>query len=122
MKISDNYVLLERLQQIAEYYNKQEGSKYPCSNQIVCCGIVTDNREKAIDYMKNKNIIEKRERRDEIKWFLDNGEIWIWRNWNDSVRGYRLYKVAIDRWTDENMLDMIILPKCSFYCCSMEII
>ena len=120
--ILDNYVSLERLQQIAEYYNKQEGSKYPCSIQIVCCGIVTNDREKAINFMKDKDVIEKRETSNSIKWFLNNGEIWVWRNWNDLIRGDRLYKVAIDRWTDENMLNMIILPKCSSYCCSMEII
>lgn len=120
--ILDNYVSLERLQQIAEYYNKQEGSKYPCSNQIVCCGIVTNDREKAINFMKDKDVIEKRETSNSIKWFLNNGEIWVWRNWNDLIRGDRLYKVAIDRWTDENMLNMIILPKCSSYCYSMEII
>ena len=122
MKTSDDYVSLERLKQFAEYYNNQEGRKYPCSNQIVRCGVVTDNREKAINYMKNKNVVCKRETRDQIEWILDNGERWMWRNWNDSVRGYRLYKVAIDRWTDKDVFNMIINPKCGLYCCSVEII
>lgn len=122
MKSLDACISLEELKQFAEYYNNQAGSKYPCSNQIVRCGIVTDNREKAIDYMKDKNIIKKQERSDGIEWFLDNGEIWIWRKWNDSCRGYRLYKLAIDRHTDKNVFEMLIYPICLSYCCSVEII
>ena len=36
---------LKRLEHYREYFNKQKGRKYPCSNQIVRCAIVTnDNR------------------------------------------------------------------------------
>ena len=124
--IPDNYVSLEELKQFVEHYNNQEGCKYPCSNQIVRCGVITDNREKAIDYMKDyikdKNIVKKYERRDGIEWFLDNGEIWIWRIWNESCRGYRLYKLAIDRYTDKEVFETLVAPKCAHYCCSVEII
>ena len=56
-------VPIEILERHREYYNKQEGRKYPCSNQIVRCGVFTSDRDKAIEFMKDKDIIEKRERK-----------------------------------------------------------
>lgn len=47
-------VPIEILERHREYYNKQEGRKYPCSNQIVRCGIFTRDRDKAIEFMKDK--------------------------------------------------------------------
>ena len=62
------------LEHYVDYFNKQVGQKYPCSNQIVLCGIITNNRDKALDFMKDKKIIEKREQQYQIDWVLDNGE------------------------------------------------
>ena len=117
----NNYVPLEVLEDYAEDFNKQEGSKYPCSNQIVLCGVITKDRAKAIDFMKNKNVVCKREQRSKIIWFLDNGERWMWCNWNINYRGYRFYKVAIDRWIDVELFRRICVL-CSGYCCSFEIV
>jgi hypothetical protein len=122
MSETNNYVSLEELKQFAEYYNKQEGRKYPYSNQIVRCGIVTNDREKAIDYMKDKDIVYMRVNYDCIEWLLDNREKWIWRNWNEFFKGHRLYKLVIDKHTDKNVFEKIIAPMCSIYCCSVEII
>lgn len=116
------YVSTEELMRLKEYYDKQEGRKYPCSNQVVVCGIITEDRNLAIDFMKDKNIVKKRERKDEIIWELDNGEYWKWKHWSENCRGQRFYKVAIDRLTDENLLRYVILPSCANYCCSVEII
>lgn len=118
----NNYVPLEYLEHYAEHFNKQKGQKYPCSNQIVFCGIITKDRNKAIDFMKDKNVIDKKERRDEIVWFLDNGERWMWRNWNVNHRGYRFYKIAVDKVIDIDLFNLLVVPKCSLYCCSFEII
>lgn len=122
--MSKDIVKIEELEEIRDFFNKQEGRKYPCSNQIVLCGIVTDDKEKAIEFMKDKPVVEKREydRGKEIMWFLDNGEKWLWRTWNESCRGYRFYKVAVDKNISKELLDFFIMPYASMYCCSFEII
>ena len=51
---------LKRLKRYAEYYNKQNGCKYPCSNQIVRCAIVTEDKNKAINFMKDKSIAKEK--------------------------------------------------------------
>lgn len=117
-----DYVPLEVLEHYKEVFSKQEGRKYPCSNQIVRCAVVTDDRNKAIEFMSNKVVTEKRERKESIEWFLDNGEHWIWRHWSENCRGYRFYKVAVDTNINPNIFKYIILPCCSNYCCSFEII
>ena len=117
-----NCVSIEELKRFKEYYNKQEGQKYPCSNQIVKCGIITADKNLAIDFMKNKNVVKKLERRDEIMWELDNGEQWLWKNWTGNCRGYRFYKVVIDKMIDKDLFNYFVRPYCSIYCCSVEII
>ena len=115
-------VPIEYLEKCREEFSKQEGQNYPCSNQVVRCGIFTSDRNKAIEFMKDKDIIEKRERKDEITWHLSNGEKWIWRIWNEYCRGYRFYKVAVDRDIDRKIFEYIVMPYTGFYCCSFEII
>ena len=112
----------ERLEHYREYFSKQNGRKYPCSNQIVRCAIITDDRDKAIDLMKNKEIVKKIERKDYAAWLLGNGEGWVWRVWNENIRGYRFYKVIIDKNISDDIFDLFVLPCCAGYCCSMEII
>lgn len=113
---------IEILEGYKESFNKQEGRKYPCINQTVVCGIFTDNRDKVIEFMQDKDIADKRERKDEIIWYLSNGERWIWTHWNESHRGYWFYKVAVDKDIDRKLFEYMILPYTSFYCCSFEII
>jgi hypothetical protein len=110
------------LEEYKKKFDEQEGQKYPCSNQIVLCGIITKDRNKAIDFMKNKNVVKIREKRNEITWFLDNGEKWLWQNWNINRRGYRFYKIAVDKLVDIDLFRTLIVPSCSIYCCSFEII
>lgn len=68
----------EVLEQYAEYYNKQEGRKFPCGNQIVTCGIITDDKNKALAIMSKKGAIMERQSCYETHWKL-KGERWIWR-------------------------------------------
>ena len=112
----------EVLEQYSEYFNNQKGQNYPCSNQVVLCGIVTDDRDKAIEFMKDKEFVEKRERYNQIDWILANGERWLWRIWYANCRGYRFYKIAIDENISDKIFDNLIKPSCVSYCCSMEII
>ena len=116
------YTPLEVLEDYKKHFDKQTGRKYPYSNQIVLCGIITADKNKAIDFMKDKNVVDKKERRDEIIWFLDNGEKWMWRNWNINHRGYRFYKIAVDKVIEMELFKLVVVPKCSSYCCSFEII
>ena len=118
----DNYVPIEYLKEFKEYYDNQEGRRYPCSNQIVRCGVVTNNREKAIDFMKDKNVIRKIENQYFIEWTLDNNEKWIWRKWNEYAKGCRFYKIAIDKYINKDVFNCLIRPCCYNYCCSVEII
>ncbi len=112
----------EKLEHYKEYFNKQKGQKYPCSNQIVRCAIITDDRDKAINFMKDKEIVKKLERKDYIAWFLGNGEQWEWRKWSKNCRGYRFYKVIVDKNISNDIFDLLVLPCCVNYCCSMEVI
>lgn len=121
-KHNSNYIPLKVLEDYKEYFDKQIGRKNPYSNQIVLCGIITTDKNKAINFMKDKNTIYKIERNNEIIWFLDNGEKWIWRNWNVNHRGYRFYKIAVDKVIEQELFKFFVVPKCSLYCCSFEII
>ena len=122
MEYMSERVPIEILERHREYYNKQEGRKYPCSNQTVVCGIFTDDRNKAVDFMEDKDIVDIRVMHDEIVWRLRNGEKWVWRHWNEYCRGYRFYKVAVDKDVDSELFENMILVCTSFYCCSFEII
>lgn len=116
-----NHVPIEELKKFKEYYDNQVGRKYPCSNQHVVCGIITEDRNKAINFMVDKPVIYKSERIDAITWWLDNGERWLWRKWNDDYRGYRFYKVAIDRLINKDFY-YFAQSSCACYCSSVEII
>lgn len=120
--MNDERVPIEVLEQFKEYYNSQAGRKYPCSNQQVICGIVTNDRDKAMNFMADKNVFEKTERKDSIVWFTDDGEKWVWRRWDSSCRSYRFYKIAIDASIDNDLFDCIIAPYCFLYCCHVDII
>ena len=114
---------IKELQRLAKIFNAQPGRKYPCSNQIVICAVVANNRDKALEIMKNKGAALTRVSNRFIEWNLDN-ELWIWRPWNPNIRGYRFYKVIIDKDIDMSYNDFgnSILASCGFYCCSFEIV
>lgn len=116
---------IETLEKCRDYYSSQEGRKYPCSNQTVICGIFTSDRNKAINFMKDKNFVKaKKEIENAIIWYLSNNEQWVWKNWNDTqiYRSYRFYKVAVDKDINPEIFECLVLPCASFYCCSFEII
>lgn len=110
----------KELEYYVEYFNKQEGRPYPISNQIVTCAVVTKDRDKALSIMRGKGAIVKRQTYNSIDWELNN-ERWIWRIWNDGTRGYRFYKVIVDKDADDRLFRYVVI-RCASYCCSMEII
>ena len=110
----------EILEQYAEYFNKQKGNPYPCSNQTVACGVIINDQKKAISVMEQKGATLISQNYDRIKWILNN-EVWLWRNWNTNYRGYRFYKLIVEQDIDERMFDWVRAYG-SLYCCSMEIV
>jgi hypothetical protein len=105
---------------LTEYFSKQEGQNYPCSNQVVVCGFVSPyvNDWKKFVKKLNKEIIW-RTRQFEV--VLSNNERWVFINPNENyIRGYRFYKVLANKNIDKKIIDWAILPICSFYCKSFE--
>lgn len=112
-------IFKEERDKISNWINNQKGQFYPCSNQVVCCGFVSDDNYKWHDFIEeNKENIEKLTKRDFI---LKNKERWVKIPISESVRGYRYYKIKVDRNIDDiNFLEQIILPCCANYCCELE--
>ena len=111
---------LKVLKEYADYFNKQKGRQYPCSNQIVTCAIITKDRDKALSVMRGKDAIMTRNYNNCIEWYLNN-ERWLWKNWNTDYRGYRFYKVLIDKNIDDELF-LFATTRGGSYCCYMEII
>lgn len=114
----------EVLERYVEHFNNQEGRPYPCSNQIVVCGVITKDKDKALSVMEKKGAIIKSRYsgfvKGHIEWELNN-ERWLWKNWNENYRGYRFYKILIDENIDEELF-RFATTRAGSYCCSMEII
>lgn len=110
----------KELEYYVEYFNKQEGRPYPVSNQTVTCAIITNDKDKALSVMESKGAIIKRQTYNSIEWELNN-ERWIWRIWNTNIRGYRFYKVIVDKDVHRGLFRYTVVH-CASYCCSMEII
>ena len=108
----------EEAARIADHFNNQEGQPYPCSNQIVCCGYITPNDQKWDFFVeKNKPNIRTFTKNNFI---LNNGEEWIRVPLSKCVRGYRFYKVKVDRNINKDFFNMVIAPRCGLYCCDFE--
>ena len=105
-------------ERIAKHFNQQEGQPYPCSNQVVICGFITEDDDKWKEFIdQNKDNIQQL-RKEEVR--LKNGERWIRVPISDSIRGYRYYKAKVDRAINEKFLKTCILPCCAHYCCNFE--
>lgn len=110
------------IKQAEEYFNQEEGQKYPCSNQIVLCAYITDDPQEVYNYLNKNNIIPIKKSKICIEW-QENNERWTWKPINQSIRGYRFYKIKISKdYNNEEMLEQVIIPCCNLYCCSWEII
>lgn len=113
----------EELKRIAKYFNQQKGQQYPCSNQIVICGVITRDRDKALSIMQSKNAVLVKHGKNKLEWKFNN-ERWIWTHWGYNTRGYRFYKVIVDKNIDmtEDEFAFSILGSCGNYCCSFEVV
>jgi hypothetical protein len=111
-------IFKEERDKISDYFNNQEGQNYPCSNQVVICGFVTDDDNKWEEFIRqNENNIVTLMKR---KVRFENGERWVRIPTSESSRGYRYYKVKVDNNINRKFLEQIILPCCAHYCCEFE--
>lgn len=109
------------LKRYAYYFNKQKGKRYPCSNQIVKCIYITENKQEVINYLNKNNISNVKISKNIIEW-KEGNEFWVWHPISEFFRDYRFYKVKISKnYNNYEALRIIILPCCASYCCSWEI-
>lgn len=112
------YLTIDEMNDISDKISKQEGQKYPCSNQVVTCGFFAsegkwkefceENRYKAIYVAK-----------EHMK--LEDEETWHWFSINNyNCRGYRFYKIKVSRDINRHVFMQNIYPYCSFYCKEIE--
>ena len=98
--------------------NNQIGQPYPCSNQVVCRGIVYSSLERLNEFVKSKNGYRNSRL---MGTYMIDGERWKAIPATDSSRGYRLYKAYIDKEIDDDTIQDIVLPIMWHYCCFAEL-
>ena len=116
--IVNNQMTEEEMKLISERINKQEGRKYPCSNQIVVCGFFSTDEEWN-NFVNNNFDKIKTKQKDRI--IFANKEQWYHFNYiNYSQRGYRFYKIKVSRNVNRELFLNCIYPYCSLYCKEIE--
>ena len=116
--IVNNQMTEEEMKLISERINKQEGRKYPCSNQIVVCGFFSTDEE--WNNFVNNNL-DKIKTRQKDRVIFSNKEQWYHFNYiNYSQRGYRFYKIKVSRNVNRELFLNCIYPYCSLYCKEIE--
>lgn len=99
-------------------YNNQIGQSYPCSNQVVCRGIVYSSLDKLNEFIKSKNGYRNSRL---MGTYMIDGKRWIAIPAEGNARGYRLYKAYIDNEIDDEIIKKCIMPIMSNYCCFCEL-
>ena len=116
--IVNNQMTEEEMKLISERINKQEGRKYPCSNQIVVCGFFSTDEEWN-DFVNNN--LDKIKIRQKDRVVFANKEQWYHFDYiNYSQRGYRFYKIKVSRNVNRELFLNCIYPYCSLYCKEIE--
>lgn len=116
--IVNNQMTEEEMKLISERINKQEGRKYPCSNQIVVCGFFSTDEE--WNNFVNNNL-DKIKTRQKNRVIFANKEQWYHFDYiNYSQRGYRFYKIKVSRNVNRELFLNCIYPYCSLYCKEIE--
>lgn len=110
-----------------QYFASRNGRKYPCSNQTVVCGIFSNKNVDEINQMMIQHgYIQDRHNLHRFPVWIpkDNSNSKSYERWyffydQYMCRGYRFYKVMIDKNIDEETFYQVILPCCDSYCCEM---
>ena len=103
---------------ISEQINKQEGHKYPCSNQVVVCGFFST--EEDWDKFVNDNLDKIKIQQKDRVIFCDKEQWYRFDYINYSQRGYRFYKIKVSRDIDTEIFLNYIYPYCCMYCNEIE--
>lgn len=113
---------VRKRKELSNYFSEQEGRKYPCSNQCVLCGFF-GTEEQWEDFIKSKKneikIIYERGRcfrTNDERWKFFNINYIIWEN----CRGFRYYKLKVNKKIEAEKFYRYILPYASLYCCELE--
>lgn len=110
----------EEMYKISNHFSKQEGRPYPISNQVVVCGFVSIDLNDWKEFVKKLDK-EKIWRMRQFEVVLSNNERWVYINpHEESIRGYRFYKVLVNKNTDKKTIYKRIIPLCACYCKSFE--
>lgn len=108
----------EEMKLISEKINKQEGRKYPCSNQIVVCGFFSTDED--WNNFVNNNF-DKIKIRQKDRVIFANKEQWYYFDYtNYSQRGFRFYKIKVSCNINREIFLNCIYPYCSLYCKEIE--
>lgn len=116
--IVNNQMTEEEMKLISERINKQEGRKYPCSNQIVVCGFFSTDEE--WDNFVNNNLDKIKTRKKDMVMFANKEQWYHFDYINYSQRGYRFYKIKVSRNVNRELFLDCIYPYCSLYCKEIE--
>ena len=116
--IVNNQMTEEEMKVISERINKQEGRKYPCSNQIVVCGFFSTDEE--WDNFVNNNLDKIKTRKKDMVMFANKEQWYHFDYINYSQRGYRFYKIKVSRNVNRELFLDCIYPYCSLYCKEIE--
>ena len=108
----------EEMTLISEQINKQEGRKYPCSNQTVICGFFST--EEDWDKFVNDNLDKIKIQQKDRVIFCDKEQWYRFDYINYSQRGYRFYKIKVSRDIDIEIFLNYIYPYCCMYCNEIE--
>lgn len=105
---------------IKEAIAHQTGQDYPCSNQVVSNIIMLRNYSRATEFEQAYPhfIATGAKGRSYFDPITDT-------NWrvviaNERARGLRCYRVIIDSTIDDELVNLILLPSMSGYCCKVD--
>lgn len=106
---------------ISGLMDEQKGQNGPCQNQIVVCGFFgADNAWKSFQEEEKgkKNVLQG----SKEEMLLLNKEHWIFFPYqkNYLCRGYKFYKIKVDKRIDERIFFENIYPYCKIYCKEIE--
>lgn len=108
----------EEMKLISGKINKQEGRKYPCSNQIVVCGFFSTD-EDWNNFVNNNLDKIKIQQKDRVV-FANKEQRCHFNPVNYSQRGYRFFKIKVSCNINRKIFLNRIYPYCSLYCKEIE--
>ena len=112
------YLTEKEMLLISVAISKQKGQNYPCSNQIVTCGIFSSEEYWDEFCLKNEY---KMKRRTKYWIEFEYGERWTYFNPDIyPFRGFRFHKIKVTRNINRRLFLECVYPCCALYCKEIE--